>query len=238
MMHPKDLAIGDALLYREGKSIISRLIRWGTNSPYSHALKYLGRKTDILAFLSKETRNSESDDTRHKAYIDLFYEISAIEGEQLVIESDFSLRGWVLSAFGLTPSYRDGVTIRGLSEAMMRSGSHDVFRIRSGQGFGINQEEFTRACLKYAAMRPAYDFAGLLWQAVLAAKFKFLESGPAGLTFQNRKKFWCTEFAHTVDIEARAPADELDPVETNPESYARRKSWEILGNLPYRISCL
>ena len=39
----RNLRVGDLLLYRDGKSLLSRLIRWGTNSPYSHAILYIGR---------------------------------------------------------------------------------------------------------------------------------------------------------------------------------------------------
>lgn len=237
-MFANELITGDALLYRGGRSLLSRAIRWGTDSNYSHALKYLGTKTEILCFLSGIIKDAflKGDEDMRKAYISLYEELSEILGDQFVIESDFSVRKWILSLFGLAPGYVDGVRVHALSEVRERAGSHDVYRVRPGSGYGVNARDFIAACLKYAAMRPKYDFAGLIWQAVIAAKFKFLRAAPSGLSFDNRRKFWCTEFAHTVDREAGAPSDGLDPVETTPKNYAQRGSWEFVGNLPYRIS--
>ena len=36
------LQIGDVLFYKNGTGLLSRIIRWGTNSPYSHVLMYIG----------------------------------------------------------------------------------------------------------------------------------------------------------------------------------------------------
>ena len=57
-----NLQVGDILFYRDGKSLLSRIIRWGTNSLYSHVLMYIGNGKCI-----------ESDFSMRKAFFDKNY---------------------------------------------------------------------------------------------------------------------------------------------------------------------
>lgn len=178
----RDLRAGDLLFYRDGMDWFSRLISWGTSSPYSHVVVYLGGGW--------------------------------------CVESDFSFWQWLLN-----PSYQDGVRIIPLAKIRRRRGSHDVFRSR----FRLGSLRKQALIMAHAGFR--YDFFGLLWQAVVAFRWKFL-ARHTGVTVNHKTKYYCSELARMLFIKAGARfADDVLPEETTPASEALRPDLRFIGNL-------
>lgn len=181
-LRTRDLRVGDLLLYRDGKSWLARLIRWGTDSDYSHALLYLGHG--------------------------------------LCIESDFSLRKYFLEE-----DYRSGVRLVPLRVVRERGGSHDVFR-------SLQKLKNIRKVAKIYVLRGfKYDFLGLLWQAVVAAKIKFF-ARQTHLIAHEKNKYYCSELCREIHEKCGAFVfDGLLPAETTPATESVRPDLKFIGNL-------
>lgn len=218
MIKPSELQTGDTLAYKEGNSLLSRLIQWGTNSQYSHVLKYLGTKEEVLSQL----------DSYHKAGCkqasNLMIKIKGNGAQHWIIESDFTTSKTFSYILG---KERSGVLIKTLEELNNRSGYHDVYRIKNN----FNKTLFIQSSIEMFLENYKYDFLGLVWQAILAAKFKFLSFKPFGWTLHNAHKMYCSEMNHWLDILVGLGKENMLPSETNPENYVRKSSQEYIGEL-------
>jgi hypothetical protein len=187
-----DLRIGDLILYKNGRSFLASLIRWGTNSPYSHVLMYLGK--------------------------DQF------------IESNFSFWPWVKSWLRLGNGYHDGVRIIDLQELRRRKGDHDVFQTSYFQT-QERQEELITIANKMILKRPRYDLLGLLWQAVVAARLKFLRR-KTNWEVHDRTKYYCSELTRHLELKAGlSNPDNLAPENTTPQTEAAREDTKFVGTI-------
>ena len=85
------LMTGDTLAYRGGSSIVSKLIRFGSDSEYSHVLSYVGKVYEVLSVVNDIISGCICDSDMTSKLKKIRKDIEGRNtNDSVFIESDFS----------------------------------------------------------------------------------------------------------------------------------------------------